>query len=875
MLCSPNRRGSSAFATRPSAVAAAVAALSLPYPWPGAAQAQAVTAPAASVAEPERVFITGSSIKRVDAEGALPVTTITREEIDKIGAVTAADLLRRLPQSGNLGFTQAGTAGSLTPGAESIALRDLSANATLVLLNGRRLPTYPLSSASASFVNLAQIPAAAIARVEVLKDGASSIYGSDAVAGVINFITRKNYQGVETTLRYGDAQRGHPREVAISLSGGFGNLATDRYNALFTVEHLDRTMLRQNERDYAATNDTRDRGGYDRRNFYSEPANAQSLTGTLFAARGCPASQLKGGLCYNDFSQYGTLVPFSRRTNLTSLITFNAAPSVEVFGELLAGQEESKSIRSPDILTGRFVTQATARGNPFGVDVRALGLIPGTPLREEFVKSESARAMVGARGTHAGLDWEAALAHGRGKTTSSFTGQLITAATSAALANGDVSPFGIVANDPVRVAALLTSNDRNSIVDTTDADGRVAWSLWQLPAGPVEAAAGLSWRRESLDDKTDAKVSTLANGVDYGRRDGSRDTSSAYVEVVVPVLRTLELQLSARHDEYSDFGGTTNPKAAVRWKLLPDLAFRASASSGFRAPSLSQIVQGNTTAFANAIVDPRRCPVTAAPSDCGSGSVNVQIGGNKDLQPETSRSTSVGLVFQIGRSFEIALDRYEIDYRDQINTPIAAAVLRNELVSTGSLVVRRPPTAADVAAGIPGAIELIRTVPANLARSKVAGWDVEFKVRAAAGAYGSLVWTGAATYVERLLEQVETSRPLIDAIGTYTKPRTRATSALDWTLGNCSARLGARYTGGYDDGAPSTTGSRETFKVAGYTQVDAQLGWKAWPGGALTLGVSNLADKRSPYSNAAASGNAPHGDLIGRAFYVAVRHAWR
>jgi iron complex outermembrane recepter protein len=820
--------------------------------------------------------VTGSSIKRTEAETALPVTVINRAEIDKIGAITAADLLRRLPQSGNQSVSQQGNRGGQTPGGESIALRDLSANATLVLLNGRRLPNFPLSSDSASFVSLDSIPAAALDRVEVLKDGASSIYGSDAVAGVVNFITRKDYQGMEGVVRYGNAQRSNPREVAVSLAGGFGNLSTDRYNALFTLEHLDRTAVNATDRSYTASSDNRTRGGLDRRLFYSLPANAQSLTtGALLRSPACPADGVKGPLCYTDFALFNTIVPASQRTNLTGIFTAQISPDIQVFGELLAGQQNSKSTLSPDILVGSLPTLGTARGNPFGVNLVAFGLIPGAANRQEIVKSNSLRALLGARGTTGQFDWETALAQGRGKTDYAFSNQLITSATEAALLNGAVSPFGTVPNDPARIAALLGNNKRNSTVKTTELDGRVSTTLFQLPAGPVEGSAGASWRKESLDDLTDAAVSSFENGVDYGRRDGSRNTASVYIESLVPLLKGLELQASARYDRYSDFGNTTNPKLALRWKALPDLSFRASASTGFRAPSLSQIVQGTTKGFSNGVVDPRRCPVTASPTDCGGGSVNVEIGGNKDLKPEDSKSWSAGMVFQLGRQFELTLDRYNIDYRNQINTADADQILRNELIGTGSLVQRNPASAADVAAGIPGTIALIRTVPANLARSTVSGWDVELKARQGAGEYGNFVWSGAATYVEKLREQVEAAVPLVNVIGTYNKPRVRATSALDWSLSDWSARLGARHTGGYTDGAPSTLNNGQPIKVGGFTQFDAQLAWKAWPGGSVTLGITNLGDTRSPYSNATGSGNAPNGDLIGRAFYVTARHAFR
>jgi iron complex outermembrane recepter protein len=832
-------------------------------------------ASAQTEAEPvQRVEITGSSIKRTDAEGALPVTTVSREEIERSGAVTVADVLKRLPQSGSQSIDQRATQGGFNPGGEAIALRDLSLNATLVLLNGRRLPTYPLSSVNASFVNLDQIPASAIQRIEVLKDGASSIYGSDAVAGVINIITRKDYRGIEAALRYGEAARGDPRETVFNLGAGFGDMGQDGYNVLLSYEHLNRTRMRQIDRAYLSNSNHSARGGYDRRLPYSDPANALDLaTGALLVSPACPPDSQSGGLCLTDFARYGTVVPATTRDSLYTRATAEVSPTLQLFGELIAGREKSSSLFSPDLLTGSLAVPASASGNPFGSDVLPLGVIPGAPQREEAITTDSARLLLGARGSAGEIDWEAAASHARGKSAYAFYNQLVSEPTAAALANGAVSPFGVQTNDAAAIAALLDAGRRNSESTSSELDARFTTPLLELPAGRLEMAAGTAWREEGLDDATAANVSTLINGVDYGRRDGSRRTASAYVEFVAPVLRSLELQLSGRYDRYSDFGSTTNPKLALRWNAIESLVFRASAGTGFRAPSLPQLVQGNSVAFANGIVDPQRCPATGSSLDCGGGSFNLVTGGNAALQPEESRSRSLGFVWDVGRAVELTVDRFEIDYRDQIRTFDIDTILANETTTTGALVVRGPASPQDVALGIPGPIVEIRNLPINAARTEVVGWDVELNLRWTLGDWGRFTWNNAATTIDKLREQAEPGGAFVDQAGTYQKPRTRLVSSLDWTIASWDARLAARYTGGYTDGIAAPAG--DVLRIGSYTQLDAQLGWRGIANTTITLGVTNLADRRPSFSNATNSGNAPNGDLIGRAYYAALRYRFR
>lgn len=843
-----------------------------------ASTALAQTPPPSASDSGERIVITGSSLKRLADDAALPVTTITREEIARSGQATAADLLLRLPQVGGGSTTQGMNGGGFTPGGESVALRELGGAATLVLLNGRRLPTYPLSAIDSSFVSLDQIPTAMLERIEILRDGASSVYGSDAIAGVVNFITRRDFRGAEATLRHGRATAGNgtPRESTASASFGFGQLSADGWNAFVTLERFTRSRQMLSDRDYTRNSNNTERGGSDRRIPVTGPANAlDATTFEYLTAPGCPPDRVVGGLCVVDFTPFVTFQPSTARDALLGQLTMQWSAGLQAFAEIGLGRQKTEGLFSPDLLVAIAsgspdqLVPASAAGNPFGRDVYPYGFLPDAPQRVETVKGQTARLVLGLRGTQTRWDWELVAHAARAEADQSLSNQLLKDPSIAAFTTGAVSPFA--SNTAAALATVLDSNGRSSSSRTDGLDGKVSAALFSLPGGPVEAAFGLSLRRESLDDSTDPAYTRFFSAVDYGTRQGERRIDSVYTEWQLPVLSSFSVQLSARHDRYSDFGNSSNPKLALRWEPTRGLVFRASASSGFRAPSLTQLQPSAAPVFANGINDPRRCPVTRDPADC-AGIVPLLAGGNAALDPETSRSSSAGLAWSPNRHVGVTVDWFAIDYRDQIRLLDNDAILRNELSTAGALVERAPPTAGDIAAGIPGRITQLRNAPFNAASSKVSGVDIELNGVVPLAGYGSLRLRLAAAVLDTLKTKTEPGDPFTSDLGSFDEPRVRLRGSADWTVGAFDIGLAVRQVGGFRDGAAGTDGV--TLEIPAATVWNGTLGWRASTAWTLTFGVNNLLDKRSPYANGAFTGNAPHGDIVGRAWWASVRHVF-
>ena len=270
----------------------------------------ALLLPASSAfAQDQRVEVTGSRIKRIDAEGANPVQVISRKEIERTGASTINDVLQSIPGAG-AGLDDRFTNG-FAPGGGSVNLRGLGINSTLVLINGRRVATYPFAQQIGTpqgFQDLNSIPLAAVDRIEVLKDGASAVYGADAVAGVINVILRQDYRGLEVGAGYGRSAKRDGDLPTANLTWGTGDLGTDRYNILVGLNLSKRSEILSKDRSFGGTEDLRPRGGADRRSSYGLPGTIiDNVTGDVLNDVGgiCgPATQRGGNSIRGAFCRY-------------------------------------------------------------------------------------------------------------------------------------------------------------------------------------------------------------------------------------------------------------------------------------------------------------------------------------------------------------------------------------------------------------------------------------------------------------------------------------------------------------------------------------------------------------------------------------------
>lgn len=835
------------------------------------------------------VVVTGSNLRRVDAEGPNPVQVISREQLEVSGKATVADLLRSI--SANTGNATNETSNSgWASGSAGIGLRGLSQKNTLVLLNGRRLANYgfPANGLSDTFVNLNALPLVAVERVEVLKDGASAVYGSDAVAGVVNIITRQDFQGLDVGGRIGTSDEGGLDERQAKLIGGFGDLDSDRFNVLYSLDYYDRERLDQDERDLTRSGIYPGPGG--RWNGWSAKgarflvdgvsvplldADGHCPEGTVLTAS-APIDGLRGDTCAFNQAPYTTLIPATERLQGYANATWRVNDDVEVFGEALYSYIRGTSWfgNSPffTLEGGRFALNADSGlaepvpnllpagnpYNPYGVD---------TPIEYTFFnlgstiktnRSDAYRVVGGARGTAGDWEWEAAGFHARSKEDERVAGGFANRwALFDALADGSYNLQDPAATPQPVLDAINLSTVRPADSRLTGVDARVVGELFELPAGRVGFAAGAEWRREEL-------VSSNPWQIDAGLQirpaiaavDGDREVTAVYAEFNVPLHQRLEVQLAGRGDHYSDFGDAFSPKASLRWQPQDALLVRAAASRGFRAPSLSENAASTNISYGS-VVDPHD------PDIAGSRqSPTFFTVGNTALRPERTHSYNAGIVLSPWADTSLSVDWYRVELDNLIGTSNSA-----------SIVQQNDP--ADVIRDARGKLLAVYNRYQNLTELKTSGIDVELRQRwntASAGGFGV---SSVYTHVLEYRRQNTAGGPLVDYAGSnlsFTLPRSKSATTLDWDYSDFSAALTWYHTSGY-----AQTRSTAQSRVDGYDQFDLYLAWKGIEKLTLYAKLQNLLDEEPPYDASFPGIRAPYDfsqyDLRGR--YVSVGFDYR
>jgi outer membrane receptor protein involved in Fe transport len=824
----------------------------------------------------ERVEIVGSHIKRADTEGPAPISTYSREEIEATGAGRVGEFLLTLPFAGAGSFDDRSTVLSSQLGAAGLSLRGLGPGATLVLLNGRRIAPYGVAlDNDGTFVDLNSLPLAAVERIEILRDGASAIYGADAIGGVVNIVLRRDFRGVETRLR-GGASDGDAASRYASVSLGAGDLATDRVNAFVVVDAYGRDAVPSTAREFSRSTNQVPRGGTDWRSPASVPPTVRIPGVGPRAGVGCPPEQVfglgpdnPGSLCVFDFAPYADLLPKVSRLGLLAVGSVAATPSLRLFAELAANRTDTEAQVAAAGIFGAPLPAAVPT-NPYGRDVlvtwRAVELGP----RHNDVTVDLRSAVVGAEGAALGWDWSVAAGASAIDTVYRSLDQLRTSTTLAALEAGTLDPFS-ASNDaavlaPLKVDALDRFEGRSRYLQaksTTD--------LTRLTHGPLALALGVEHRRESF--ATDLDPLTIAGDLASGGISGTADASgrrtigAAFAELNWPALAGVELQLAARYDHYSDYGASTSPKVAVRWQPAKTVLLRASAGRGFLPPTLPQIYKPRTE-FIGLGPDPVRCPVTDTPEDCLGFDVLVSQQGNPELQPERSRQHNVGLVFEPVGGVSIGIDVWRIAHVDKVRFG-DRYILENENLFPGH-VVRAPASPEDIALGLPGPIIEFHDTYINVASRDTRGADLELKARLAPQPWGSVTVSALMSYLDRFAEQITPQSPAIDTAGLDGRPRVRAVFAATWQRGPWQTGVGMRYVGSYRYGADVDAPLRT---VASWTVFDLQAGWSSRRN-ELLFAVRNLFDCPPPMRDDALGYDPAVHDPLGRSWSLSWRHAF-
>ena len=891
----------------------------------------------------QRVEVTGSSIKRIASEGALPVTVVTSEAIRASGVTSMADLVQRMSTvQGSTG--ESASVGGSTFGFAGISIHNVGETRTLVLLNGKRLAQFggqTLTGFAAGF-DLNSIPISAIDRVELLTDGASALYGADAIAGVVNFITKRDRTDADITVGYSHPEDG-ARERRFSLTKGFGSLDTDGWNVMLTFGHDERTKLGSNDRAFANTGQrTFSHNGqrYRIQQFSASPipANVLDDRGQLISPfqrvnGNCPEKTFRviqpytiegenfvDDYCGYDFVKDLEIFPERKRDNLMVSATAKAFGQ-ELYADVLLSQSKQSSRIAP--VPGQ------------------IGIDAGTPLHDQYLAplgitgdsvafyrlfdmgqrtsndiAQFASAVFGSRGSYAAWDYDASYNYSKSKVQGNISGYPGALAVDNLARSGLLNPFvgpgqqTAAAQDAIRRATYSGYWDGGTS-ELNSLTLNVSRELMQLPAGALQLGAGINFNREEFSSKpglfaqgalADPAAGILCGGaaaLPCDQRFGDpasslpytakRNSRGLFAELVIPVIKDLELGAAARYDHYSDFGSAWTGKASFKWSPTTSFLVRGSIGNGFHAPTVPQVnavLQGYGVTSENYLCTPAlQAVATANGAICRPGSAQYDqlAGGNPNLQPEKSRQATLGFRYEPFRALSLGMDLWTVSIRDvfgQLTEQVVFADPQRYLSSWGSLV--------DIATG--RNYLAFRADNQNLGKSYTTGIDYDITGRYRTP-YGQ--WTSQLNISQMLREksQLEENGPYYSAIGNFAELgtvtfRNRGTWRNTLKTGDFSNTLIVNFKSGYRDqattvdvldAAGNVTGQEDVrVKVGSFATFDWQTVWTPNATWSVTGGILNLTDKDPPFvpSTSGANRGQQFGyddryyDARGRTWYV-------
>lgn len=796
-----------------------------------------------AVEEQGKITVTGSRIKRSDVEGALPITVITREQIELSGESNAADFIR------NLTFNSSGSfrpqSGSSAQGVATVSLRGLGSSRTLVLIDNRRLP---ISPATGSGQNLSTIPMGAIERIEVLSDGASAVYGSDAIGGVINIITRTDYQGAEIMLGAAEPSipaNGGEREEGSIVFGA----SSDRSSLLAGVSWNDREIVFA--RDFPWVNPgasvygnsfTTITDGFD--NFdWTSYANGQGcdFPGTGFFTTPNSSSP-NGTRCAYDFTLVSADEASTENKSFYAKATHEINDNWELWANTTFSQSESFGRYAPVPDSSYFSTPLTANSpnNPTNPNSPAydpsLGLDP-QPVnwwhrfdalgnRDGTVRAQQLDFLVGTTGQIGRAEVEFGLRHTDNRSDDIGKNYLLRSAASALIEDGSYNLLDPYNADPNVLNAMRITIFRETKYDQDELFGSVAFDMFDLDGGPASVYIGAEYREEKYADQYDPQSEAGQVGGSAGNSAaGNRDVTSLFFEALFPVLDNLELNLAGRYDDYSDFGDNFSPKLSVRWQPLDNLTVRGSYGQGFRAPTLDILTQ-KPSFSATSVRDPQSCINQGQDPDC-SLQINDTIQANPGLQPEDSDQFSLGVAYEPVDWFNFTADYWNIEISNRIRGFNAQFLINAE--NNGDPI---PPGLGCLRAPT-GSITQCFTGFGNQGLVETSGLDLNARFT-----YEVLGGNMTSNFqLSHLLDQsVDGGRELVDTPGV---PENRAVLSNVYAYGDWSLAYNINYIGSQEADATDTA-------APSWTTHDVQLNYFAAWDGQFTVGVRNAGEKFPP-----------------------------
>lgn len=884
-----------------------------------------VTAPAQPYRQFEKVEITGSSIIRKEQTQALPVMVVTRQELRRSGAGSTTEAIQNLTSVFN--SVDLAQAGMNTGGFANAALHGMPAG-TLVLLDGRRLAPYGIQHISGkeqANVDLENIPLAAIERIEVLSDGASSLYGTDAIAGVINIITRTDTRGLEMAVDLVRPAGGVGMGRRASLTWGQGQLLKDGFSLRLTAEVESASAIGMGDRPSASQSQIFfDHQGQTYRatnpsvSAYTSPAllyspfsSTNKMWSGLYQDGRCTGNSVdyygyKGGCMINLAPTY-QLYPEKDSRKLHGSGEVRLGDSATLFVDGLYSQQNlSIANKNWSYYSGRIANRVGAVGY---ADLVRNGMYPGVafyyyqpdlPALESTLDKTLWRATVGIKGEWAQWNYQASLYQTQSEVIKGA--QYDNMQSLGFVQNGFLPSTWalqpLTAQNPL-TAQLLDSRQwvQEELGKTrlTAMDARASRALMEIDGKDVLLGVGLEARDEKAGTQYTAPNTTKTD-FSAGRR-----VLAAYGELDVPITSSWNVITSLRHDQYSDVGSTTNGKLASRWAINSQWALRGSVGTGFRAPTVGQtLVQDamfQQTQLSGLVCTPELTRVANAltPTAGSAGvacrtnnTIRVFTNGNPDLKPETSRQATLGLAFMPTRNLSFSVDYWRVAMNNTFQFESAAAALANPAQYASRFVTDPNRFLQPQYKTYYNDVALLLKMQ-NLGESLKEGLDMDVRYRYP-GDWGRWHLGMQATYMlqskERATRDAQWSSDLAaySAVSDTVTPRIRSRWSLGLEQELLQWHVQLNHTGGYKDKDISTTNMTtnktevvQGRKVPSFVTADVMVLYKVAANTQLRFGVSNIMDKEAPLSfysaNSQAWGaNSQYGNLLGRTVQLGVTH---
>ncbi len=864
----------------------------------------------------EKIEITGSSIKRIEAETALPVQVLTRKEIEATGAQTVEQLLQTISAaSSSQNLVAASASGATTGGVSGVSLRGLSSLRTLVLVNGKRVAPYGIGFTNDSVtVDVNSIPLAAVERIEILKDGASAVYGSDAIAGVVNFILRKDFRGAEIDAYYGTA-KSNPYIARITGTYGYGDLGKDRFNVMAMINYQHEDPIFGRDRSFAKSginvangNDVTSGNTFPANFIGFDPTTGATVFGTHNPGNPSCSPSVQDPLlstatgCRFDPSPFVGLFPKVDRLAFFGSGRFQLTPSIEGYAEASYANNKQQTVIQPVPLSDQFSIPSTnplANMEPYngflnGVAIQGANVAPGsaivvtpaspyypttyvqgivgagaplpdllvryrsfgTGLRDLTDTSDAPRTVVGVKGTAMNWDFDANLLYSASKVTEHVNGGFPALSKVLPLLNsGQVNFWG--PNTP-QVAAELAATGfvGDAFIDSTSMtaiQAKASREVVQLPGGSLAVAAGVEERHEAYKTDPNPTIQTgdiSGYGGNFLQLSKGRNVSAVFAEVDAPIFKSLEADVAVRHDYYQGSGGSTTPKVALRFQPVKQVLLRGSIGQGFRAPSLADLFSPDTQSVTPVISDPVRCPITNSPRDCVTQYTSI-AGGNAQLKSEKSYNRTFGFVLEPVTDISVAVDFFHMTLINEIGNGIPAEVILANQAQYANLITRGPVDPAFP--NLPGPITQLDQRNINSGLLKISGFDLDGTFGFHLGDYGKLTIRATGTYFSRWDSQ--------NNDGTFTSN----IDQVDPNTGGILNRWRHFLSANWQYGPWSTTVTQlhqnsyqdlpstitgNIPEVGEYNVYGLHETYSGIKNLELTLGINNVLDTNPPYTNA-------------------------